>query len=259
MLEINGAFTPGTEASNGPAFGAPALGCGGFSVPFAGGQSDGVRPNWWNTSGTPAAPPSGGGLLGMLQHIITAFGNALQNGAQQMLGGQGGTAFTQATLGSVGDPHLSLSGSTANSATPIDAHFDSMISHADLYSTNAFGGYQVSTTVGVPNANGVTTNTSATAVLDRGADAVTMNADGTLSVTSGGQSLDVANGTSATLAGGATVTRAADGAVTIDAANPWGRSLSTTFAASGSSVDVTGQAQNVTLAGDLVSGALGSA
>jgi len=258
MLEINGAFTAGTEASNGPAFGAPALRYGGFSAPFAGGQSDGVRPNWWNPGGTPAAPPSGG-LLGMLQQIMTAFGNALQNGAQQMLGGQGGTAFTQATLGSVGDPHLSLSGSTADSATPIDAHFDSMVSHADLYSTNAFGGYQVATTVSAPNSNGVTTNTSATAVLDHGADAVTMSADGTLSVTSGGQSLDVAAGTSATLAGGATVTRAADGAVTIDAANPWGRSLSTTFAANGTGVDVTGQAQNVTLAGDLVSGALGSA
>lgn len=264
MLQINGT-SPTADAME--PYVVPGLRFAGTSgAPFAGGTTDGVRPNWWN-SGAPASPSSGsggGGLLGMLQQIITAFGNALQSGAQQVLGGlggsaspNGGTPFTQATLGSVGDPHLSFTGTTADTGTAIDTHFDSMSSHADLFSTDAFGGYQVSTTASAPNPAGVTTNASATALLDHGQDAVTMNADGSVSITSAGNVVDLADGASATLAGGATVSRAADGAVTVADANPWGRSLSTTFAATGSGVDVTAQAQNVTLAGDLVQEAVG--
>lgn len=262
MLQINGSLP---TADAGEPYAVPGLRfAGGVDAPFAGGSTDGVRPNWWN-AGTGSSPPSasGGGLLGMLQQIITAFGNALQNGAQQVLGGFGatgaggsstgaGTPFTQATLSSVGDPHLSLTGTAAGSSTPIDATFDSMASHADLFSTNAFGGYLVSTTASAPNAAGVTTNASARATLDHGADQITMNGDGSLSVVSAGSVVDLADGNSATLAGGATISRDADGAVTIADTNPWGRSLSTTFTPTGGRVDVTAQAQNVTLGGDLV-------
>ena len=259
MLQISGTLPTfeGTEPSVVPGLRY----AGGVGAPFAGGAADGVRPNWWNTG--PAAPPSrGGGLLGMLQQIITAFGNALQQGTQQLFGGSGttpsaaGTPFAQATLASTGDPHLSLTGTTAGSATPVDAHFDSMTSHADLFSTNAFGGYLVSTTTSAPNAGGVTTNAGATAVLDHGEDVIAMNGDGSLSVTSAGNAVDLPDGASATLAGGATVSRDANGAVTIGDANPWGRSLSTTFTPVDGRVDVTAQAQNVTLAGDLVSEAM---
>ena len=264
MLEINGTFTPGADAVR---FASPGsrLSGGSTAGPAGGLRADGVRPNWWNALGSPSPGANGGnGLVGMLEAIVTAFGNALQNGAQQTLGAFGGsppappatTLFRDATLGSVGDPHLSLSGTTASSSTPIDAHFDSMTSHADLFSTPSFGGFGVSTTASAPNANGVTTNASATAVLDHGEDAITMNADGTLAVTSGGAAIDVADGTSVTLAGGATLTRANNGAVTIGDATPWGRSLSTTFAANGSGVDVTATAQNVALGGDLIQQAL---
>jgi hypothetical protein len=264
MLEINGALTSAADAVAIPPSGTSALRFGGMTPSFAGGSSDGVRPNWWNATGTPGATGgSSGGMLGMLRQIITAFASALRNGEQQVLGGAGPTSpnaptlFTQATLGSTGDPHLSLTGTAAGSQTPIDAHFDSMSSHADLFSTPSFGGYLVSTTVGAPAANGVTTNASATAMLDHGEDAVTLNGDGTLAVTSGGRAIAVADGTSATLAGGATVTRGADGSVTIADANAWGRSLSTTFSAQDGYVNVTANAQNVALGGDVVSEALG--
>ncbi len=260
MLQINGTL-PTFDAGE-PSVVPGLRYAGGVRAPFAGGFADGVRPNWWNT-GSPAPPPAGGGLLGMLQQIITAFGNALQQGAQQFFGGAGtapaagGTPFKAATLASVGDPHLSLTGTTADSATPVDARFDSMASHADLFSTDSFGGYLVSTTASAPNAAGVTTNAGATAVLDRGADVIAMNGDGSISVSSGGQAVNLAAGASATLAGGATVSRDANGAVTIADANPWGRSLSTTFTPVDGHVDVTAQAQNVTLAGDLVNAAMG--
>ncbi len=265
MLEINATPIPATASADAPAIGASAFrfAGNGFAAPFGGGSSDGVRPNWWNASGssTTSASTGSGGLMGMLQQMISAFGNALQSGAQAALGGgstvPANTLFSSATLSSAGDPHLSLCGTTAASATPLDAHFDSMTSHADLFSTPSFGGYQVSTTTSAPNPNGVTTNASATAMLDHGADTMTMNADGSLAVTSGGQAIDIADGTSATLAGGATISRADNGAVTIADTNAWGRSLSTTFAANGSGVDVTAQAQNVALGGDLVQTALG--
>jgi hypothetical protein len=265
MIEINAAPIPMTASTDASTIGAPAtrFAGNGVALPFAGGSADAVRPNWWNALGAPATSSGAGngGLIGMLQNIITAFGNALQSGAQAALGGgsavPANTLFSSATLGSVGDPHLSLTGTTSASATPVDAHFDSMTSHADLFSTPSFGGFSVATTASTPNANGITTNASATAVLDHGADAITMNADGSLAVTSGGQAIDVADGTSATLAGGATISRADNGAVTIADANPWGRSLSTTFTANGSGVDVTAQAQNLALGGDLVQQALG--
>lgn len=267
MLEINGAFTPGADAPD-ARFATPALCPGGFSASgsYGSGRADGVRPNWWNALGSSSATSSGGGgLMGMLEQIVTAFGNALQSGAQQALGAIGGspasspgtTLFSNATLGSVGDPHLSVSGTTAGSGTPIDAHFDSMSSHADLFSTPSFGGFTVATAASAPSASGVTTNASATAVLDHGADAITMNADGSLAVTSGGRAIDVADGTSVTLDGGATLSRASSGALTIADTTPSGRSLSTTFAANGSGVDVTATAQNVALGGDLIQQALG--
>jgi hypothetical protein len=268
MLEINRAFTQGTDATDALRFASPASRfTGGSAGSSVGTRGDAVQPNWWNGLGSSAATPSaGGGLIGMLEQIVAAFGSALQNGAQQALGAFGGTRptapattlFTNATLGSVGDPHLSLSGTTAASATPIDAHFDSMTSHDDLFSTPSFGGFGVSTTAGAPNASGVTTNASATAFLDRGADTITMDADGSLAVTSGGRAIDVADGTSVTLDGGATLSRASNGAVTIADTTPSGRSLSTTFAANGSGVDVSATAQNVALGGDLIATALRS-
>lgn len=222
--------------------------------PFVARPDDGVQPRWWNATPYSGAPDPGG-LLGSLQRIVGAFSNALQGWAQRFLARFNGTPFSDARFASVGDPHLSLQGSAIGSdgkATPVDLHFDSMTSHADLLSTSAFGGLRVATTVGAPGPNGVTSNARATAVMNDGNDSVAFDADGALAVTSGGQALEVAAGTSVTLAGGAKLARTSDGAVTIAEADAWGGALTTTFRAVDGRVDVTGSASNTVLGGDLI-------
>ena len=145
---------------------------------------------------------------------------------------------------------LNADGSTAS----VSSNFDSMTGHANLFSSRDFGdGFRVSTTVTQANANGVTQNASATASMDFGRESVTLTGDGTISVTDQGQSTALAPGQSTTLSGGQHVSEAADGSVTISEA-AFGANLTTTFAANGGGVDVTAQGQNITLAGDLITG-----
>jgi hypothetical protein len=251
----SGAFPPGSPANAG--YGASGI--------------DRVRPAWFGGANDPAqalgygfaGDPSGGGtgmfaqFASALQQLIGRFGNALQGGGGSGTAG-GGSRFQNVSLASTGDPHLSVSGTawTGDGTTAnVDAHFDSMTSHADLFSTREFGGLDVSTTVTTPGANGITQNASATATMDGGFDAVTMTNAGTISVTSGGVAVDVPPGQSVTLAGGETVSEAANGSVSI-AEQSFGKSLVTTFAKNGSGgVDVTASGHDVTLGGDLISGA----
>lgn len=251
---FDGAFPPGSPAN---------VGYGATSV-------DGVRPAWFgggDQTGSATGPWGGGGpglfaqFANAVQQLANRFGIALPGGAMSAFtgGSQGaGTSFQNVSLASTGDPHLSVTGSAWNgggTTADVDAHFDSMAGHADLFSTGAFGGLNVATAVTTPNANGVTQNASATATMDGGLDSVTLTNAGTLSVVSGGAPVSIAPGQSVTLAGGETVSENGAGAVTISE-QAYGASLTTTFARNGGGgVDVTAQGHDVTLGGDLIAGA----
>jgi len=166
--------------------------------------------------------------------------------------------FQHVTLGSTGDPHLALDGSVAGqngSSTTTSHHFDSMISHTDLMHSNDFtGGYQVSTTVGDANPNGVTTNDSARISLNNGNDTIGMAKDGSIQISSDGQAYTLANGQSMQLDGGETVTRNQDGSLTVSEQSASGGSFATTLKSWNGGVDVTASGQNVAIGGDIVNG-----
>jgi len=181
-------------------------------------------------------------------------------------GGSGGAApsqpFADVTLASTGDPHLSETGTRLSPGGPqaVSEHFDSMSSHSDLIDAHGLaGGYRVSTTVTPPNAQGVTSNQSATVHANCGRDAVTMNRDGSYSVTSNGQAVALTPGQSLTLGGGENVTFNADGSLVVSAADGNGGSISTTLRSTGSGVDVTAQAHGIRVGGDIVEHDAGSA
>jgi hypothetical protein len=239
-------------------------------------NADGVRPAWFGAASDPYAafgstaaggaenPYAGGGpgglfaqFAGALQALLGRFGNAFAGTPAPAAAGPV-ASFRNVSLGSTGDPHLSVTGTEWNGgSTPasVNAHFDSMTSHADLFSTNDFGdGFDVATTVTQPTANGVTQNASATASMNGGLDSVTMTNAGAVSVTSGGNAVALAPGQSVTLSGGEQVSEAANGSVSI-AEHAFGASLTTTFASNGGGgVDVTAQGHDVSLGGDLIAG-----
>ena len=237
------------------------------------GTADGVRPAWFGGDALNAAASSlpggafgasGGGAIGtilgqlatMVQQYIGRLGSALLGTPSTAQRPSGSATFQNVALASTGDPHLSVTGTAIHAdggTAAVDAHYDSMTAHDDLFSARDFGdGFTVSTAVTQPSANGVTQNASATASMNGGSDAVTMTAAGAVSVTSGGMAVALAPDQSLQLAGGATVREAANGSVTIDE-TAYGSTLSTTFASNGTGgVDVTASGSNVTLAGDLI-------
>ena len=292
MSWINGnGFIP-NDGLNGSAapWPVPNAGAGGPFPPGSPGyigygpaSSDAFRPAWFGGSGDPSAtlgslgstlpggapnPYAGGGIGAILaqlsnqvQQTIAKLGNALMGTSPSAPGAapaNGSATFSNVSLASAGDPHLSVSGSELNAdgtTTGVNSKFDSMTAHRDLFSTRDFGdGFHVSTAVTQPSANGITQNASATASMDGGRESVTLTDAGTISVTDHGQAVALAAGQSVTLSGGQQVSEAANGAVSISE-SAFGESLTATFAQNGSGgVDVTAQGQNVTLGGDLITG-----
>ena len=278
----NGVLTAGGTNGSTPPWLAPYGGTAGTFPAGSpagtrwGSPADGVRPAWFGGSALDAATASlpggalgtaaGGGsiaaILGQLatlvQQYIGRLGNSLLGTPNAAPRPAGAATFQNVTLGSVGDPHLGITGTALHadgSTAGVDSHFDSMTPHADLFSTGDFGdGLTVSTNVTQPAANGITQNASATATMNGGSDSVTMTAAGAVSVTSGGMAIALAPGQSLQLASGATVSEAAGGAVSIGEA-AFGATLTTTFAQNGTGgVDVNATGSNVTLAGDLLTG-----
>jgi hypothetical protein len=279
---LTGTFAPWAAPSS-STIGAFPAGSPGTRSWMNGAGSDGVRPAWFGGSGTEALSSVDSSLFGgatsmmaggssiasilsslssLVQQYIGKLGNALLGSqsstttAQATANAGPATTFQNVALGSVGDPHLSVTGTSLNASgtsANVDSHYDSMTSHADLFSTHDFhDGFNVSTTVTTPASNGVTQNASATVSMDDGLDGVTMNANGSVSITSGGAAVAIAAGQSVQLANGATVTEAANGSVSIAEAR-YGSNLTTTFTANGGGgVDVTASGANVSLAGDLV-------
>jgi hypothetical protein len=163
--------------------------------------------------------------------------------------------FSDVDISSTGDPHIAETGTreTRGGTQSVDQHYDSMTAHGDLVSSSAVaGGYRVSTTVTQPNANGVTYNNSATVHANGGGDSVTMQHDGSFSITSGGQPLALSKGQTVTLSGGETVAENADGSLVVNAANQNGGSIATTLRSNGNGVDVTTHAHELALGGDVV-------
>jgi hypothetical protein len=241
-------------------------------------SSDGVRPAWFGGSSdtlpggapNPLASSGIGGILAQLanqvQQSIAKLSSALSGtSATTSANTNTGTSatgnsasFQNVSLASVGDPHLSVSGTEQNadgSTSSVSSKFDSMTGHQDLFSTRDFGdGFHVSTAVTQPSANGITQNASATATMDGGRESVTMTNAGAISVTDHGQSVALTPGQSVTLSGGQQVSEGSNGSVSISESR-FGENLTTTFTNNnGGGVDVTATGQNVTLAGDLITG-----
>jgi len=275
---VNGTSAP-WSTQNPAALGAFPVGSP-ASTPWGAGASDGVRPAWFGGDALNALTSNlPGGMLGaygssgigaILGQLATAVQQYIGRLGSSLLGTQstsansaatratGAATFQNVTLGSTGDPHLAITGAVQNAdgtTKQADSHFDSMTSHADLFSTRDFGdGFTVSTNVTQPAANGVTQNASATASMNGGLDTVTMNAAGTASVTSNGTAIALAPNQSLRLASGATVSESANGSVSISEV-AFGANLTTTFTANGGGgVDVTATGSNVTVAGDLLTG-----
>lgn len=208
-------------------------------------------PQYWMP---PEPPPLNQGgmpsLMGIVSQLLGIVGQLMQ-----MLG-MGGVAnglfgnqqspqqyFQTAGGGSTGDPHLSFNGS----------HFDSMTNHNDLLDSDSFaGGYQVSTNVTAPGANGVTYNQQASVATDFGQTQVALDKSGDATISQNGTTFSLTSGQSIQLGNGEIVTRNADGSVAIQDTNSTGGSITTTLSENGQGVDVNTQASNVDLGGDLV-------
>ena len=227
---------------------------------------DGIEPPFWRvgrqaTSAPPPAMGDLGGFIAQLQSWIAGMVESLQQTFARFTRSTPDSPeqrFKNATLGSTGDPHLAIDGTVAGAdgtSTTTTHHFDSMTAHTDLIHSNDFaGGYEVSTTVGTPDANGVTTNDSARITLNGGNDTVAMAKDGSFHITAGGQAYTLTPGQTMQLDGGETVTRNQDGSLTVADRTATGGSLATTLRAWNGGIDVAATGTDVDLGGDIVNG-----
>jgi hypothetical protein len=243
-------------------------------------QPDGIQRPWW-TCGTPgyganggtslgnfcgAPNPSGGsllgifaGLLGTLQQLVSALLNQTQNAGQPQNPSPLPTGpqqrFENVDVSSTGDPHIAETGTregrTGNQT--VDEHWVSMTSHDDLVHSNEIeGGYRVSTAVTAPDANGVTSNRSATVHANWDQDAITMNRDGSFAIFDDGRQVQLGKGESATLSGGERVAVNQDGSLNVSADDGRGGTIVTTLRGTGSGVDVTTHGHEIALGGDAI-------
>jgi hypothetical protein len=191
-------------------------------------------------------------LLGIIQQLLSALGLA-GFGGNILNGAQGNEQFFQNASGaSVGDPHLSFNGTTSNGAAD-STRFDNMNSHGDLLDSDSFsGGYQISTNVTQPGANGVTFNQSATITTGFGGTRVSLDKNGNATIVQNGQSIALVNGQSYDLGDGETVARDGNGSVVVTDNNGMGGTITTTLSENGQGVNVNAQASNVDLGGDLL-------
>jgi hypothetical protein len=159
--------------------------------------------------------------------------------------------FTSADLSSNGDPHDRFEGTLADGGT-IGGKWNNMANHPHLLESNSFqGGFEVSTDVSDRNGKGITHNDSASIETNYGRNVVTMNADGSYSVTKDGTAVALQTGKAVDLGNGETVTLNADKSLTVLDKNAAGGSVTTTLQSNGTAVNVDASAQNVDLGGYL--------
>jgi hypothetical protein len=195
-----------------------------------------------------------GSLMGM-SWPAQAYGMFAQMGSmfQQMFGGASPNYgseqyYSNASGGSVGDPHLSFNGSTWND----------MSSEPDLlHSDSIHGGYQLSTQTTTPNSSGVTYNQSATVTTHDGGTQVTLSNNGSATVTQNGISSIIAPGASMQF-GNETITCNQNGSLQIACTNQNGGQITTTMCCNGPGIDVNVSASNVDLGGAMTNGASAS-
>lgn len=226
-----------------------------------------ILPHGGGGAGTSGSLPAGGGivaqLLAIVEQLLSLLGLGTLGGG--LFGGgtsggppQGDQFFRSATATSAGDPHLGFSGTAANGAAQ-HAAFDSMTGHDDLLDSDSFsGGYQISTSVTQPAANGVTYNQQATVSTNFGDTQITLDKDGDATILQNGQPIHLANGQRFDLGNGETVSRSANGSVIVSDDDGLGGSITTTLSENGNGVDVNAQAANVDLGGDLLAQPQGS-
>lgn len=202
-----------------------------------------LLPPWRNgTEATLGATTSFGAITDLLTQLIGLLSQFL--GALPNLGAFGDTErfFQHASGASTGDPHLTFNG----------AHWDSMTSHSDLLHSDSIpGGYQLSTEVTQPNANGVTLNRQATITTNNGDTTISLDNTGNASITDGDRTITLNPGTTIDLSNGERITRTQDGALQIQSTNDTGGTITTNLKAQNGGVDITIDANNVDLAGDL--------
>jgi len=245
------------------AFGATSGGTMNGWAPSAPG--DGISLSPQPSSGYPSWGSSSSGasmiqqLLSMLAQMLGQMGfgsgSTGSSGGCSGFGGSGGYGgssgygggeqyFSNASGASVGDPHLSFDGGTWND----------MSSEPNLLQSNSFrGGYQLSTQTTAPNAQGVTYNQQATVTTHGGNTQVSLENNGTATLTQNGVSTNIAPGQSIQL-GNETITRGADGSLQVVVANQSGGQITTTMNVDGQGVNVSVSANNVDLGGAMVNG-----
>lgn len=245
---LEGPLAPPAFSYSGAAEGAEPAYTGNASGALTGDAISRFVPPWYGGNGSEGSQCQGGmygTLMGMMQQLMQMM--------QQLMGYGGGNSmpygneqyFQNASGGSNGDPHLSFNGNT----------WTNMSSHPDLLNSNSIpGGFQISTQVTQPNANGVTYNQSATVSLNGGATTIAMNNNGQPTITSYGQSISVADGQTIQLGNDESVTRNQNGSLTVNASNGYGGQITTTLTAQGQGVNVDVSANNVELGGYLVNG-----
>ena len=203
-----------------------------------------MLPPWLGLGLGCAAGESCGGMLAQLGTLLQQLGSLLSHifsGSNSSVG-DNERHYQTAKGGSVGDPHLSFN----------DAHWDSMTSHADLLHSDSIpGGFQLSTQVTQPNANGVTLNRQATIETNYGLTTVSLDKDGNATIVDNGRTVNIAPGTTTQLANGETITRNQDGSMKVVCANDSGGQITTNLSLNGQGIDVNVDATNVDLAGDL--------
>lgn len=182
------------------------------------------------------------GMFGSLMSVLTQMMQMLQS----MMGcGSNERFFTNATASSQGDPHLSFDGS----------RWTSMASQPNLLRSDSIpGGFQISTQVTPPNAQGVTWNQSATIALNNGATTIGLNSSGQASIANAGQPVSIAPGQTLQLGNGETVAYDPNGSLCVTVCNGAGGQITTTLAARGRGVNVDVTAHAVDLGGALVDG-----
>jgi hypothetical protein len=219
------------------------------------GISDGYSPAYPPYPGSANSQQGGffAQIMQMLQSLMGMLGQLVP--AQPGAGSQ--TPFSNATISSTGDPHLAIDG-TLSDGSSVSMKYDNMQSDPDFVRSNSFfGGYHVSTQTTAPTANGVTMNQSATVTTCFGQNQVTFDKDGNATVAQNGNVTALSSGQTLNLGNGETVTDNGNSLVVADTNG--GGSITTTMTQNGAGIDVTVNAQNVDLGGDVVKSALGGA
>ncbi|HTZ54020.1 MAG TPA: hypothetical protein VMB20_03075 [Candidatus Acidoferrum sp.] len=184
------------------------------------------------------------GMFGQLGSWAQQAGSAISNWMNGAPNYGSEQYFSNASGGSVGDPHLSFNGSTWND----------MQSEPDLLHSDSIpGGYQLSTQTTQPNANGVTYNQSATVTTHGGRTQVSLNNNGNATITQDGVMQSLAPGQTVQL-GDETITANQNGSLQITTQNENGGQITTTMTQNGQGVDVNVCANNVDLGGAMVNG-----